>query len=105
MKQVQVPPFELILSQDVATASGNPLEYLPAPKTAKNRTKIRKMGLGPGPPWGPRALVWSLNICSSDVRALLALSGANSVFVQGHDSICRTLIALCRVCITSIYSP
>ncbi len=37
MNQVQVPPFELILRQDVATASGKPLEYLLASKTANNQ--------------------------------------------------------------------
>ena len=57
MKQVQVPPFELILCQDVATASGNPLEYLPAPKTSKKTKKKSEKwvwALGPpGPPLGP----------------------------------------------------
>ena len=45
MKQVQVPPFELILCQDVATASRNPLECLLAPKTAKQLEKMRKNAL------------------------------------------------------------
>ncbi len=39
MKQVQVPPFELILCQDVATASRNPLECLLASKTTKRINK------------------------------------------------------------------
>ena len=42
MKQVQVPPFELILCQDVATASRNPLECLPALKVANKSEKMRK---------------------------------------------------------------
>ena len=70
MNQVQVPPFELILCQDVATASRNPLECLPAPKTAKKSRKIRKCLWALGPPWGPRAPVWSLNILSLDGRTL-----------------------------------
>ena len=55
MDQVQVPPFELILRQDGATASRNPLECLPAPKTAKKSKKHRKMTPGPWGPWGPGA--------------------------------------------------
>ena len=46
MKQVQVPPFELILRQDVAKASRNPLECLPAPKTANKYEKMSKMRYG-----------------------------------------------------------
>ena len=44
MKQVQVPPFELILRQDVATAPIHPLECLPAPKTANKSAKNEKKG-------------------------------------------------------------
>ena len=49
MKQVQVPPFELILCQDVATASRNPLERLPASKMANKSKKHEKClwALGP----------------------------------------------------------
>ena len=49
MNQVQVPPFELILCQDVATAPGNPLECLLASKTANKSEKCEKYlwALGP----------------------------------------------------------
>ena len=36
MNDVQVPPFELTLSQDRAMASRNPMETFSAPKTAKD---------------------------------------------------------------------
>ena len=51
MNQVQVPPFELILCQDVDTASRSPLECLLAPQTANKSEQMRKRTLGP-----PRAL-------------------------------------------------
>ena len=49
MNQVQVAPFGLILRQDGATASRNPLECLPAPKTAKKL----KNAYGPLGPLAP----------------------------------------------------
>ena len=47
MNRVQVCPFGLILRQDGAMASRNPLECLPAPKTAKRYEQMRKMPSGP----------------------------------------------------------
>ena len=53
MKQIQVPPFDLKLRQDGATASIHPLERLPAPKTAKKPEKMGKRALGPYFPYLP----------------------------------------------------
>ena len=42
MKQIQEPPFELTLRQDVAMASRNPLECLPAPQNGnKNMENVK----------------------------------------------------------------
>ena len=53
MNQDRAPLFELMLRQDVATASKNPLECLPAPKTTKNQKNTKNasgaLGLPPGP--------------------------------------------------------
>ena len=46
MNRVQVCPFGLILCQDGAMVSRNPLECLLPSKTAKKHQKMRKM------PWG-----------------------------------------------------
>ena len=46
MNRVQVCPFGLILCQDGAMVSRNPLECLPPLKRQKNTKKMRKM---PGP--------------------------------------------------------
>ena len=53
MNGVKVCPFGLILRQEVATASRNPLECLPPPKTVKKTEKMRKMPRGPWGPGGP----------------------------------------------------
>ena len=61
MNGVKVCPFGLILRQDGATASRNPLECLPPPKTAKKHEKIRKMPRALralGGPWGPLCPPW-----------------------------------------------
>ena len=58
MNGVQVPRFRLILREDGATASRNPLECLPAPKTAKKYKQIAKMTPGPWGPWGPHGGQW-----------------------------------------------
>ena len=53
MNGVKVCPFGLILRQDGAMVSRNPLECLPPPKTAKKHKKMRKMPQGGLGPWGP----------------------------------------------------
>ena len=53
MNGVKVCRFGLILRQEVATASRNPLECLPLSKTAKKPEKMRKMPQGGLGPWGP----------------------------------------------------
>ncbi len=53
MNEVQVLPFELILRQDVATGSGNPLECLLDQKLAKNLKMHENM-----PPWCPPSSPW-----------------------------------------------
>ena len=50
MNQVQVPQFELILRQDGAMASRNPLECLPAPKTVKKWKNMKNASGALGPP-------------------------------------------------------
>ena len=50
MNQIQVPPFELILCQDVAMASRNPLECLLASKTSKKLKVCEKCFCALGPP-------------------------------------------------------
>ncbi len=49
IKQVQMTGFELILSQDVATASGNPLECFAAPQKIHMGMECGNIFLGP--PW------------------------------------------------------
>ena len=62
MNGVKVCPFGLILRQDGAMVSRNPMECLPLSKTAKKHKKMRKMpqgGLGPwGAPGGPYCPLW-----------------------------------------------
>ena len=53
MNRVQVCPFGLILCQDGAMVSRNPMECLPLSKTAKRPGKMRKMPRGPRGPGGP----------------------------------------------------
>ena len=56
MKQVSVLGFDLILRQDVATVSGNPLECHLASKTAKLISKNEKRCFWALGPWAPLAL-------------------------------------------------
>ena len=59
MNGVKVCPFGLILRQDGAMVSRNPLECLPSLKTAKEPGKMRKMPRGPRGPGGPLGAPYS----------------------------------------------
>ena len=72
MNQDEVTLFELILRQDGATASRNPLQCLLATKTIKKSKKYEKCFRGPGAPLGPPVALRCSAALRQPARAIYA---------------------------------